>query len=222
MPQHHDQIVSGTDGNGDETVPGTAGPRRYQQGMDQANARTTTVSSDALDIDIRLEHLDHLFVLPDTDLFSEYRNWLTGIDYAIGEVRGRWRSRPVRLTLRVPADQATSTSAAKVKRSIERFCTHRIAYNDNEIRAMRRDGVGALVIGLFILLIGVAAAKYLRDHSTIGLVTDFLADGLILVVAWVGMWYPLDTLVYNNRPYKMENRALHALTAAEVRIVTDP
>ena len=53
------------------------------------------------------------------------------------------------------------------------------------------------------------------------IITDFLADGVILVVAWVGMWYPLDTLVYTNRPYKMENKALTALIDAEVRILPD-
>ena len=187
--------------------------------MDPDPRRSSSATADRLDIDIRLEHLHDLFVLPETNVFSEYRNWQTGMEYAISETKGRWRRRPVRLTLRVPPDQLGSAEHGHVQRAIQRFCANRMRFNQNEMRAQHRDGTGALGVGAIILFVGIFAAKFLREHFTAPLATDFLADGVILVVAWVGAWYPLDTLVYANRVYRMENRALAALSEAEVVIV---
>ena len=44
----------------------------------------------------------------------------------------------------------------------------------------------------------------------------FLGDGLFLVAAWVGMWYPLDTLIYTGRPHHLESWRLTALREMEI------
>jgi hypothetical protein len=45
---------------------------------------------------------------------------------------------------------------------------------------------------------------------------DFLGNGLFLVVAWVGLWYPLDTLFYAGRPHRAERKLLRALSDVEL------
>ncbi len=50
----------------------------------------------------------------------------------------------------------------------------------------------------------------------------FFADGLFMVAAWIGMWYPLDMLVYYARPYRLETKALVQLTNATVVIESQP
>ena len=53
-------------------------------------------------IELRLMHAEDMFELTQTDLFSEYRNFLTGIDFCIGELRARASRRPVRLEIHLP------------------------------------------------------------------------------------------------------------------------
>ena len=50
-------------------------------------------------IELRLMRAHDMFEMPQTDLFSEYRNFLTGVDFCLSELRGRRSWRPVRLRL---------------------------------------------------------------------------------------------------------------------------
>ncbi len=53
-------------------------------------------------IRLRLMRAREMFELSQTDLFSEYRNFLTGIDFCLSELRGRRSARPVRLEILLP------------------------------------------------------------------------------------------------------------------------
>ena len=46
-------------------------------------------------IALRLLHPEEMFVLGQTDLFSEHRNFLTGVERAISTLRGHRSGRPV-------------------------------------------------------------------------------------------------------------------------------
>ena len=54
-------------------------------------------------IELRLNRVDEMFVLAQTDLFSEYRNYLTGVEYCISLLRSQRIRRPVRLQLSLPS-----------------------------------------------------------------------------------------------------------------------
>jgi hypothetical protein len=41
-------------------------------------------------------------------------------------------------------------------------------------------------------------------------------DGLFVVVAWVGLWYPLDTLFYSGRPYRLEKSVLEIMHGMQI------
>jgi hypothetical protein len=51
-----------------------------------------------------------MFELPQPDLFSEYRNFLTGVDFCLSELRGRVSFRPVRLEIYLPQAESTTGS----------------------------------------------------------------------------------------------------------------
>jgi len=56
-------------------------------------------------IEVRLERPHDMFEMPQTDLFSEYRNFLTGVELCLSELRGRSDRRPVRLEIELPASE---------------------------------------------------------------------------------------------------------------------
>lgn len=183
-------------------------------------AVTSPTDEAYLDIELRLGHVDDLFVLPATDLMSEYRNYYTGMEYALSELKGSSLRRPVRLNILLPDDQITPGLSEQVQKAVGRYSEYRIRYNRREIKAMRRDGFGALPIGLAVLAFGLFLSEAVRRVAeSPDYVKVFFSDGLFLVLAWVGLWYPLDVLAFATRPYQREIRALRAL--AECTVVVD-
>ncbi|MGH3798544.1 MAG: hypothetical protein ACRDTD_00135 [Pseudonocardiaceae bacterium] len=49
---------------------------------------------------------------------------------------------------------------------------------------------------------------------------ELLGNGFFVVVAWVGLWYPLDLLFIARQPLKRELRVLTELKALPVVVLT--
>ena len=80
-------------------------------------------------IPLRLLHPEEMFVLGQTDLFSEHRNFLTGVERAISTLRGHRSGRPVRLEVTLPVSRVDDGTADRIRRTLGRYCDDRIDYN---------------------------------------------------------------------------------------------
>jgi hypothetical protein len=169
-------------------------------------------------ISLYLNNPEEMFVLAPADLFSESRNWMTGLEYSISVLRSRRAQGPVQIEMALPADQISDGLEQRVRRTLTRYCDHRISYNQRERRAVRRDGVFSLVIGLPIVVLGfilvIVKGSIVGSTGNANLVLD--SGGWVLV--WVGLWFPLDTLLFTPLSYGRENRVLSRLRTAEVVI----
>jgi hypothetical protein len=165
-------------------------------------------------ISLRLEYLSELFDLPETGLFNYGRDnyYLTGIDFAISELRGRpYSRRPVRLEISVPATEVVPGGDHAVARAVRSYCRARIRYNCSERRGALSDGVAALKIGLPVAAVGIVLATIFP--------TGFAGDVFGAVLAWVGLWYPLDQLLFYPSECTRENRSVRLLEFAEVALL---
>jgi hypothetical protein len=167
-------------------------------------------------IELRLMRATDMFEMPQADLFSEHRNFLTGIDFCISELRSRRSRRPVRLEIGLPAEEIDDDVGERLSRTLRRYCKHRIRYNRRETRAIRIDGVSAFRIGVPVSALGfvmVGAATHIRPSGgAVNLITDHLG----WVLMWVGLWFPLDELLFYPLGYGREDRVLRLLSEAEV------
>jgi len=163
-----------------------------------------------------------MFVLAQTDLFSEYRNFMTGLEYCISVLRSRRSRGPVRIELSLPSDQIEEGMNRRIGRTLTRYCDHRIAYNQRERRAVRLDGVSSLWIGIPIVVLGfllvIVKGSIVGSTGNANLVLD--SGGWVLV--WVGLWFPLDTLLFTPLSYGRENRVLERLRSASVVVEPHP
>ena len=110
-------------------------------------------------IELRLMQAHDMFEMPSTDLFSEYRNFLTGVDICLSELRSRRSVRPVRLEIRMPPEAIDDGVADRLAGTLRRYCNHRIHYNRRESQAQRVGGVSALRIGIPDLRSGTGARR---------------------------------------------------------------
>src|SRR5580692_2703986 len=169
-------------------------------------------------ISLSLTNPEEMFVLAPVDLFSEYRNFMTGLEYCISVLRSRRASGPVRIELALPAEQVSAGMEQRIGRTLNRYCDHRIAYNQRERRAVRLDGVFSLWIGLPIVVLGfvlvIIKSSIVGASGNANLVLD--TGGWVLV--WLGLWFPLDTLLFTPLSYGRENRVLERLRTADVLV----
>jgi hypothetical protein len=169
-------------------------------------------------ISLSLTSPEEMFVLAPADLFSEYRNFMTGLEYCISVLRSRRSSGPVRIELALPTEAISAGIERRIGRTLNRYCDHRIAYNQRERRAVRLDGIFSLCIGLPIVVLGfllvIVKSSIVGVSGNANLVID--SGGWVLV--WVGLWFPLDTLVFTPLSYGRENRVLKRLRTADITI----
>jgi hypothetical protein len=169
-------------------------------------------------IELRLGQASDMFEMPSTDLFSEHRNFLTGVDFCLSELRSRRSRRPVRLEIRMPAEEIDDGVAERLARTLRRYCNHRIRYNRRESQAQRVEAVSAFRIGIPISALGLALAAAATKIRPPGGVANLVADHLGWVLAWIGLWFPLDQFLFNPLAYGRETRVLHLLASAEVEV----
>jgi hypothetical protein len=172
-------------------------------------------------ISLTLASPEEMFHVEQADLFSEYRNFMTGVDYCISVLRSRRSRRPVRLELALPPDQIRDGVTAQISRTLDRYCNHRITYNERERRAVRFDGLYSLWVGLPIVVIGfvlvIVKGSLVGRTGNPNLVLD--TGGWVLV--WVGLWFPLDTLLFSPLAYGRENHVLERLRRADIVLEPD-
>jgi hypothetical protein len=192
--------------------PGRAGASRPL--VSSASGRRRQV------IRLRLTRPQDMFELPQTDLFSEYRNFLTGVDFCLSELRGRQPLRPVRLEIELPPEQIDEELAGRIGRTLQRYCEHRIRYNRRESRAQRYGGISALRIGVPICAFGLALTVAASEVHPWSGIPHVITDTLGWVLVWIGLWFPLDQMLFYPLSYTRESRVLRTLGDAEIQVMT--
>jgi len=172
-------------------------------------------------ISLRLLHPEEMFVLGQTDLFSEYRNFLTGVEYSISALRGMRGRRPVVLDISLPASQVAEDTADRIGRTLGRYCDDRDSYNRRERRATRFDGLSYLWVGMPIVIVGFLIVVLSAHIAGRGQGSNVVLDTGGWVLVWLGLWFPLDTLVFTPLAYSREIRALRRLRGARVVVGAD-
>jgi hypothetical protein len=169
-------------------------------------------------IELRLNQVEEMFVLAQTDLFSEYRNSLTGVEHCLSLLRSQRIRRPVRLQLSLPAAEFDGALGDRLSVALRRYCDQRISYNERERRAVRLGGLWSLWVGVPIVVIGYLLVIF--QDTLAGRTGNIVLDTTGWVLVWVGIWYPLDTFFFSPLGYGRENHALKQLRDAEISVTT--
>ncbi len=169
-------------------------------------------------IELRLNRAEEMFALAQTDLFSEYRNYLTGVEYCLSVLRSQPIRWPVRLELSLPTAELDDAWRDRLRVALRRYCDQRISYNERERRAVRLGGLRSLWVGVPIVVIGYLLVIF--ETRLVGQTGNIILDTTGWVLVWVGIWFPLDTFFFTPLGYTRESRALKHLRDAEITVTT--
>jgi hypothetical protein len=173
-----------------------------------------------VEVTLRLDALSSLFSVPEPDYFDETATLVPGVDEMFEQLWHRNVDDGVRTTIEVPPADVAPGVDARISAALTRYCAARIRSIDHQIRAYRREGTSGFLIGIVLLAVGLALSQVtLHSDDLPDSLRVFFGEGLFLVAAWVGIWYPLDVLLYSPRPLRRDRAILTAMAATEVVVL---
>ncbi len=132
------------------------------------------------------------------------------------------RKRRVVLTLPAPA-LADPEVGERLETGLRRWCAARTERVERESRALWRQGVWSLRGGVVLFVVGlVLSTGFLDPEVPRVLPGTSSATASSSVIAWIGLWYPLDLLFFARSPAKREMRALDVLATTPVEVRARP
>jgi hypothetical protein len=167
---------------------------------------------------VRLDRRQDLFGPPALDEFGGSANLISGVELLVADVAAAWPVGHVHATIQLPPHEIASDVEARVKESIDRYCDRRIADLEHRRTALRQEGLSALVLSIPLLLLALLLTAAVTHSGLSSFWRSFLADGVLLVLSWVALWYPLDTLLWYGRPLTREIRVLRVMRRMDLEV----
>ncbi len=164
-----------------------------------------------------------MFERPQVELGSSHGTFQPGIERCIAELESRPTGRMVHLELTLPQSEISDGLEERLAVTMRRYCDERSYVNDCDRRATQRSGVRALRIGLPVTLLGLAITAIAFHIGDSDDPQTAVVDILGWVLAWLGLWYPFDKLIFYASDFVRENRALGgAARRARITVVPRP
>jgi len=163
-----------------------------------------------------------LFETPQVELGSSHGVFQPGIERCIAELESRPTRRPMHLELTLPRSEISDGLEERLAVTMRRFCDERSYVNDCNRRSTQRSGVRALRIGLPVTLLGLAITAIAFHTGDSDDPQTAVIDIIGWVLAWLGLWYPFDKLIFYASDFVRENRALEELRDAHITVVARP
>lgn len=176
------------------------------------------------DIALTLKDLRDLFREPELDPFAGDTADESGIDQMLDMLKADddWRRSEFRLTLALPEDQITVDAELRIRRALGRYCDGQILSNRRKLIQVRAEGRRSLRVGglfLFVCLGLAALAETLLPEG--GLMGTLVVEGLF-IAGWVGLWQPVDLLLYAWWPYSDEIKLYEKIKRLELNLTPAP
>jgi hypothetical protein len=169
------------------------------------------------EVTLELDNADELFVARGPNVACGVPSLPPGIEEIRAELGAHSLRTAVATVIVLPRAGLRPDLARDLTRAVKRYCEIGITRADNELRAMRREGLRWLVFGCIVFALFVYFSERVLSISNLPyVVKDFFGNGLFIVIAWVALWYPIDTLIYSGRPYRQERNVLRVMRGMEI------
>ena len=176
-------------------------------------------SEPARELTLELGEADEFFAGSEPNVAAGRPGLPPGIDQIREELDARSLPDALATVIVLPSAQLKPGLSDDFARAVDRYCAMGISKAENEIKHLRREGFKTLLIGLTLFVVFVAIAEALAHTSLPSPIRNLLAeDGLFIVVGWVGLWYPIETLLYSHRPYRQEIAVLQLIRRMQIEV----
>lgn len=167
-------------------------------------------------ISIELNGIEELFQEPDFDPFDPECRCESGIADLYNQTQNISRKEQIQIELNLPGDAAQAKTKEAIEEAINCYCDVKITHSEREIQEIRHQGVRdmgwASVISILLLL-----GSFLVTQLTFlpEVIKYLLATGAG-IIAWVALWPPLDSILYEWSPYRQTKLRYEQIKSGQV------
>jgi hypothetical protein len=144
----------------------------------------------------------------------------SGIDYIIGQVKGRGLRPPkIRATLYLPVAAMESNIESRMKEALGRYCAIKIQEMRRDRSQFFLENLVYFFIALGVVIVGLALQPQIASIDVPGGSEVRLALALgIDVITWVALWNPISAFVLDWYPFVRTGQLYAALMRMELKV----
>jgi hypothetical protein len=169
-------------------------------------------------ITITLDHIETLFDEPDLNPWDPSARYRSGIDEIIVKLRAIPIRESVSLIIRVPKETMTADLDSRTKQAIDRYCMAQIETNEDEKRAVKKEGRTDFLISVIgVLALFLIIAIIVHGLQLEGALLSAIV-GWTGIASWAILWGPVDTFIWGRLPLRRAISYHQKLKASNVEI----
>lgn len=183
---------------------------------------TNPVSVAHQEIDIPLNDIRHLFLEPDCDPFQDRKLTVSGLEYAIKQLRMKPLPEKVQLNLFL-AKGSKDTDLDDVKSALARHCLSIVKEQEEEscyLNWQIESNFKRALLPFIIMIIvsGLVMYHLMDDRSRIVQILLVFLNNCVIIMGWVLLWIPIEMYLYEAPRVKREIALYRLLADAQIRI----
>jgi hypothetical protein len=167
-------------------------------------------------IDIKVAHTRQLFDGRDPAPFRERDLDDDAVEYILAAAEEIPRAQRLAIDISISAESDPAVPAESIVSALRGHFGHELAQTHRRLREHLRRGQMGLVVGFAVLMALLGFAELTLRHWT-GPMRDSLREGFV-IMGWVAMWRPLETLLYDWWPIAAASRQLRRIIDAPVSV----
>ncbi|MGF1481324.1 MAG: hypothetical protein ACFB4I_17880 [Cyanophyceae cyanobacterium] len=172
------------------------------------------------DFTLKLDNINHLFKEPEFDLFIPQADSSSGIERIVNQLKPTSLTDKVRTKISLPDHQLSDNLEQSIINALQHYCNTKIEKISNDIASLRGQGMRALRRGLLFLAVClIVSTLFDRVEYLPILVHRFLNEGF-LIAGWVGLWYPIELLLYEWGPLRRQKQIYEMIKDMEIEVTT--
>lgn len=170
------------------------------------------------DIVVELDDPAELFYVDQSTLLDGGRRIDTGIDEIVERLLAQKRLSTDQHIVVDIAKECSDEQAANLVAAVRRYCDGAVLRANRQHGLIWRQGMRSLVSGSLLFVLGIGLS-FLFNRPFVGeFAIDLFGNGVFLVVAWVGLWYPLDVLFIAREQAKREAKVVDMMQAMPIDV----
>ncbi len=174
------------------------------------------------EINISLNDIRHLLLEPDCDPFKDRNLMISGLEYAVNQLRTKPLPEEVQLNL-ILSKRNPDIDLGNVKESLHRHCMNIVRDKEEELSYLRwqiKNNFKRALLPLLITIISVGMVMYymMDERSKIIQILLVLLNNCVIIMGWVLLWIPAEMFLYEAPRVRKEIALYRLLADAEIDI----
>ena len=169
-------------------------------------------------LNIDLKSIEELFQEPEFNPFDPDSRCESGVADLFNQTQELNQKEPVQIMINLENGYVELDLVEKTIDAMKRYCEVQIAKSEREIREIRHQGFRDLGWAMLFALIMILGSFLIYQLTFLPEILIYLLSTGAGIIAWVMLWPPLDSILYEWSPYRQTKRRYRQLQSAKIVI----